>query len=108
MMELFFLLIFISSFLGIVAIFVRKIPLILSFEPPKEDVISKLKEKVKNLVEISNNFSFEIFLQKLIRRIRILSLKIDNLTLKWLKKLRKKYSEGKKDNYWDNIKKEIK
>ncbi|MFN4160896.1 MAG: hypothetical protein ACK4FW_02765, partial [Stenotrophomonas sp.] len=61
----------------------------------------KLKE-----VNPFKNFSFDIFLQKMIFKVRILSLKVDNLTFNWLRKLREKYlQKKKKDNYWEEIKK---
>jgi len=108
MINLIFFLILIFSFLGMVFIFVRKIPLILAFEFPKESAILKFKRKIKELNPFKK-FSFEIFLQKWITRIRILSLKVDNLTFNWLKKLREKQKKKyQKDDYWERIKREIK
>ena len=108
MWNLIFLLVFIFSFFGMLFIFLKKIPLILSFEFPKESAISKFKRKIKNLNPLKN-FSFEIFLQKWIARIRILSLKVDNLTFNWLKKLREKQKKKQQqDDYWEKIKREIK
>jgi hypothetical protein len=98
--------IWIFSFLGMFFIFLRKIPLILSFEPQKESLFSILKKKIENLNPLKN-FSFEIFLQKWIAKIRILILKIDNLTFKWLRELKEKQKK-KIDDYWEKIKKEIK
>lgn len=80
--------------------------MVLAFEFPKESAISRFKKKVKELNPLKN-FSFEIFLQKWIARIRILSLKVDNLTFNWLKKLREKQKK-KLDDYWEKIKGEIK
>jgi len=80
--------------------------LVLAFEFPKESAISRFKKKVKELNPLKN-FSFEIFLQKWLTRIRILSLKVDNLTFNWLKKLREKQKK-KLDDYWEKIKGEIK
>ena len=62
-------------------------------------------------VEIFRNFSYEKFLQKFLTKVRILSLKTDNKTSNWLKRLkdntqRKKITED--DNYWDEIKKATK
>jgi hypothetical protein len=108
MINLIFLSILIFSFSGMLYIFFRKIPLILAFEFPKESAISKFKKKVRELNPLKN-FSAEIFLQKWVARIRILSLKIDNLTFNLLKKLREKQRKKEKpDNYWKKIKKEIK
>jgi hypothetical protein len=107
-MNLIFFFILIFSFLGISFIFLRKVPLLLSFEFPKESSLSRLKGKLKELNPFKN-FSLEIFLQKWIARIRILSLKVDNLTFNWLKKLREKQKKKeKRDDYWEKIKKAIK
>jgi hypothetical protein len=106
MLNLIFLSILIFSFFGMFFIFLRKVPLVLAFEFPKESAISRFKKKVKELNPLKN-FSFEIFLQKWIARIRILSLKVDNLTFNWLKKLREKQKK-KLDDYWEKIKGEIK
>jgi len=108
MIDLIFLLIFILSFFGMFFIFFRKIPFILAFEFPKESAISKFKKRIRELNPFKN-FSFEVFLQKWIAKIRILSLKVDNLTFNWLKKLRERQKKKeKKDDYWEKIKKEIK
>ncbi|MBU4298505.1 hypothetical protein KJ636_00470, partial [Patescibacteria group bacterium] len=44
----------------------------------------------KRIGEISpfKNFSYELFLQKILAKIRILALKIENLTLNWVQKLK--------------------
>ena len=108
MINLIFLLVFIFSFLGMLFIFLKKVPLILAFEFPKESAISRFKKRIKELNPF-RHFSFEIFLQKWIARIRILSLKVDNLTFNWLKKLREKQKKKEKsDDYWEKIKEEIK
>jgi hypothetical protein len=108
MINLIFLIILILSLFGMLLIFIQKVPLLLTFEFPKESAISKFKRKIKELNPFKN-FSTEIFLQKWIARVRILSLKVDNLTFHWLKKLREKQrKKEKKDDYWEKIKKEIK
>ena len=72
--------------------------------------LSKLKEKIK-ILNPFKSFSYEIFLQKLLSKIRILSLKTDNKTFNWLQKLREKSQKKKNlenDNYWEEIKKSTK
>jgi len=95
MLEVIFLIILVLSFFGMFFTFIRKIPLILAFEFPREDAISKFKKKIKKLNPF-RDFSFEIFLQKWIARVRILSLKIDNLTFHWLKKVKGKTKKKRK------------
>lgn len=109
MAELIAIIILISSFSGMVFIVFRKIPILLTLPetlPKHESLIFKLKNKLKRLNPFKN-FSFEIFLQKIISRIRILSLKIDNYTFNLLKELREKSQNKlkKRDNYWEEIKK---
>jgi hypothetical protein len=111
MFEIFAFFALIFSFFGISFIVWRKIPLLSTLpEEKKESFFQKLKRK---LVEKNpfKKFSLEIFLQKIIFPFRIFILKLDNLTFNWLRKLREKYQEKKrkeKDNYWEEIKKEIK
>jgi CRISPR/Cas system CSM-associated protein Csm2 small subunit len=105
----FFTLIF--SFLGISVIVWRKIPVLSALpEEKKESFFQRLKRKLAEKNPFKK-FSLEVFLQRVIFPIRILILKLDNLTFNWLRKLREKYQEKKKrekDNYWEEIKKEIK
>lgn len=119
--------ILICSLLGIGVIVRRKIPFLVKLPedlPEKGEPISlKLKQRTEELSPFKN-FSYEIFLQKFISRIRILILKIDKQTFNWLQKLREKSKkrtissrsadwqkqEARKskldeDNYWEEIKK---
>jgi len=115
MVYLAFSIILLTSFFGMFFIFYRKIPLMLTFEFPKKSAILKIKHKIKELNPLKD-FSLEIFLQKWIARIRIFSLKVDNLTFNWLKKLRERQilkekllkKKEKSEDYWEKIKKEIK
>lgn len=106
MAEIIAILILTFSFSGMAFIVWRNLPKT-SFDFQEESYLSIWKKRLK-FINPFKNFSFEIFLQKIIFSIRILSLKIDNLTFNWLKKLRQKYQERKKkekDNYWEEIKK---
>jgi len=110
--ELVAIIILFGSFLGMAAIISRKIPVLAELpEVParaiRKDTLSKLKEKIKVLNPFKS-FSYEIFLQKLLSKIRILSLKTDNKTFNWLQKLREraqKKKTEKSDTYWEEIKK---
>jgi len=113
MIELIAAIILFGSLIGMGVIIFRKIPVLLTLPEillQKESFISKLKERLKKLNPF-RNFSYEIFLQKILTKIRIISLKIDNKISNWLQKLREKYQKNKtkeKDNYWEEVKKEIK
>lgn len=104
-----------GSLLGMGAIILRKIPVLVGLpevikKPSGESFWPKLKRKIKNTPGLKS-FSYEIFLQKLLSRIRILTLKTDNKTSSWLQKLREKSKKNKfqeNDNYWEEIKKSTK
>ena len=113
--ELVAVIILFGSFLGMGAIISRKIPALMELQevPARaswKDTLSKLKEKVK-ILNPFKSFSYEIFLQKFLSKIRILSLKTDNKTFSWLQKLRERAQKKKNlenDNYWQEIKKSTK
>lgn len=113
MPELIATIILIFSLLGIAILIFRKIPVLIAlpeFLPAREGLISKFRKKIKEIIPFKN-FSYELFLQKILTKIRILVLKIENLIFRWLQKLREKYQKKKQsqnDNYWEEIKKEIK
>ena len=88
----------------------RKIPLLVelpeTLSGKGEPFNLKLKKKIKEF-SFFKNFSYEIFLQKFISKIRILTLKTDNQTFSWLQELREKIKKKKleEDGYWEEIKK---
>lgn len=102
-----------GSLLGMGAIILRKIPVLVELpEIPAvrinwRSIFLKLKEKIKN-TSFLKSFSHEVFLQKILSKIRILSLKSENKTGSWLQRLREKSKKNKfqeNDNYWEEIKK---
>jgi len=99
------------SFTGILVIVLRKIPVLLSLSnvlpaEAENKFLAKLKEKAKYYNPLKN-FSYETFLHILILKMRILTLKTENKTFKWLQHLKKKQQEKKLgvDNYWEEVKK---
>lgn len=110
MIEIFSLVILIFSLLGIVVIVWRKIPVLADspeiLSDKREPISLRLKRKIKELPSVKN-FSYELFLQKFISKIRILTLKTDNQTFNWLQKLKEKTKKKKleEDGYWEEIKK---
>lgn len=111
-MELIATIILIGSIFGMGVILFRKIPLLLTLPEvakEKESLVLKLKRKFKELNPFKN-FSSEIFLQKVLTKIRILALKTDTKTFNWLQKLREGYQKKieERDNYWGKIKMAIK
>ena len=100
----------ISSFLGLAILVFRKIPLLVKMpavarESKDEDSFLKLREKIKSVPGLKS-FSFEIFLQKIISKIRVLSLRTERKTFHWLERLRAKNKRKKLEdnNYWEELK----
>lgn len=112
MMELIATIILILSLIGIGIILLRKIPVLVELpekteETSRENLWLKLKEKIKNIPTFKS-FSFEIFLQKILSKVRVLTLKIENKMAFWLQKLRERSQKKKteeNDNYWQELKK---
>ena len=108
--ELIAKIIFTGSTLGLAGIILRKIPALITFPEitlEEESLSLRLKRKIKEINPLKN-FSYEIFLQKTLTKIRILSLKTDNKTFNWLQKLREKNQKKKiekEDYYWEEIQK---
>jgi len=105
--------ILIFSFLGMAVLVFRKIPILIESpdipakREPGANFLKGLKEKIKNSKYFKADF-FEILLQKIISKTRILSLKTENKTADWLKRLRERSQEKKikkEDNFWEELKK---
>ncbi len=112
MIELISLIILVGSIIGMGIIIYRKIPLLLELPEtvPFHFNWRALMPKIKNSFPLKG-FSTEVFLQKILSKIRILTLKTDSKTSSWLQKLRARSQKRKfeeDDNYWRNIKKSTK
>lgn len=112
MVGLIALVILVSSFLGMAVILFRKIEMIAEIPETIPTFgfkarILNIKEKVSNL-KPSESFSSEIILQKILSKVRILSLKIEKKTSFWLQNLREKSMKKKEnDKYWEELKESI-
>ncbi len=100
------------SLVGLGVIVFRKIPILAELPETSPSHFSwrNFLLKMKNLTPFKE-FSTELFLQKILSKIRILTLKTDNKTSNWLQRLRerarkKKFGEG--DKYWEEVKKTTK
>ena len=98
MLEIIAIVILISSIFGIGIIIYRKIPILrelpeLAGKSVESDFLLKAKEKIKN-IPILKSFSLETYLQKILSKIRVLSLRIDSKTFNWLQKLRAQASKA--------------
>jgi len=109
--EIIALIFFTGSLFGLGGIVLRKIPVLIDLPDtlPKEK--EKLSLRLKRFCSEKNplkNFCYEIFLQKILAKIRIFTLKIENLTLAWHQELKKRYQKKngeRKDGYWEEVKK---
>ena len=57
---------------------------------------------------VIKGFSYELYLQKVLSKIRVLTLKTENKTGSWLERLRQKNckkNHTNNDGYWDTLKK---
>jgi len=106
------IIILLACLLGMGLLAFRKIPLLLELPevletPEKEKLTFRLRKKIQEM-DFFRDFSYEIFLQKILSKIRILTLKTDNKASLWLQKLREKSKKKKineNDNYWEEIRK---
>ena len=105
-------LVFFLSLGGAGVIAYRKIPLLIELpDVVEKDGVMKwpsiVKSKIKN-IDFVKNFSYEIFLQKILSKFKVLTLKTENKTSNWLQELRERHKNKKvleDDHYWDEIKK---
>jgi hypothetical protein len=91
---------------GMIFVIYRKLPELSSLPEQKFAPVS-FKEMVPDLSNSKKIFSLEMFLEKMLAKTRILILKSDNKTFKWLQSLREKTQKhkfGENDTYWKDIK----
>ncbi|MBI2625172.1 MAG: hypothetical protein HYW70_02475 [Candidatus Nealsonbacteria bacterium] len=113
MIELFFKFIFIGSLAGMGAILMRKMPFLVRLSPAKipssrdfTKILKSLTAKFLNIPQLKD-ISLVNFLEKILLRLRIFTLKAENQTTTLIQKLKEKsQKEGaSKDSYWDELKK---
>jgi hypothetical protein len=99
------------SSIGLGGIILRKIPVLISLpesdlREKKEVLVSGFQKEVKKNRRFKD-ISSDLFLEKLLMKIRSLSRKTDKKTFQWLRRVRKNSQRKKikEDNdYWDEIK----
>lgn len=99
-----------GSFLVVAAMFFRKAQVLAELSEVREGrvkdgLLSRIKDRIKNSHRFQS-FSFEIFLQKILSKIRILTLKTESKTSNLLQKLRENAQKknGGGENYWEDLK----
>jgi len=111
-LEIIFIIFLLASLSGIGFILFRKVPILLelpqsSFQ--KEQIISNIKKEIQRGLKIipgSKKFDYELYLQKILSKVRVLTLKTESQTESWLEKLRRRRN-GHAHNaaYWEELKK---
>ena len=111
MVVLILTIILVCSLVGIGVTLYRKLPFLVKLpETPikfRESFALKMKNGAKNLPG-KDKFDYELYLQKVLSRVRILTLKTENKTSGWLEKLRQRNNQRNNhnnDNYWEELKK---
>ena len=109
MIGLIFTISLVLSLIGLGVILFRRIPDLVKLPEPSgalpNAVILRIKEKAKSFPGIRN---YELYLQKILSRIRVLTLKTDSKTSGWLERLRQKKNHengNNNDKYWEELKK---
>lgn len=113
-LEITFSSILLISLFGISIILLRKIailaklPEVKSSQKPgvlKEAVISTIKNGVKKIPG-AQKLDYELYLQKVLSKVRVLTLKTESKTGSWLERLRKRRNgHNHDDGYWEELKK---
>jgi len=107
--------IFCGSLIGMGTMAYQKLPALVKLpevveEDKKEKFILRIKKTIKE-TDLVKNFSYEVFLQKMLSKARIFILRTDNKTSSWLQTLREKSKKRKildDDKYWDEVGKSTK
>lgn len=104
--------IFGASLIGMLVIFYRKTPLLANL-PKTSPVFETKKKALTNFLEtikekIKSHFPFEILLQKILSKVRVFTLRIENRISGWLESLRTRAKKNNTDNakddkYWEKL-----
>ncbi len=111
-----------TSLVGMLMIFLQKAPVLKALPETMTATeggkrffsvfCEKAKFKIKNL-PLLKSFSFVVFLQKILSKSRVLSLKLESKIASWLEALRKKSQannskkpETESNHYWQDLQKD--
>ena len=115
MVELILLIIVLVSLFGMGVILYRKMPALVNLPespenlPQFSEMVRKARERskegVKKISAAGGRIDHELYLQKILSKIRILTLKTENKTAFWLERLRRKRTNQDQQDYWQELKK---
>ena|SRR3989338_5082598 len=107
-LEIILLFVSVASFAGSAIILLRKIPVLIKLpetELSEESLISRVK-KIVSKAPGAGKFDYDLLLQKMLSKVRILTMKTESKTGSWLERLRKKRNGNNHNNeYWEELKK---
>ncbi|MBI2626464.1 MAG: hypothetical protein HYW69_02640 [Candidatus Nealsonbacteria bacterium] len=107
-LEIIFIAVLLISLGGISAILFRKIPILVGLREKNisgQSLISKIKRGIKKLPG-AGKIDYDLYLQKMLSRIRVLTMKTESKTGNWLERLRQKRNgHNGADEYWEELKK---
>ena len=111
MVQLLSIIVLFLSLAGMAVILLRKMP-VLGKLPERDfafgnSLVCGLRGGLKKMPVIKG-FSYELYLQKVLSKIRVLTLKTENKTGSWLERLRQKNyqkNQTNHDSYWEALKK---
>lgn len=93
---------------GIGFILFRKIPVLAKLPEanlPKGSIVSAIKKGIKKIPG-AQKFDYELYLQKMLSKVRVLTLKTESKTGSWLERLRQRRNgHNHDDGYWEELKK---
>lgn len=107
-LETIFISLLFISLAGTGFILLRKIPALTKLPEssiPEESITSKIKKGVKKIPG-AKKFDYELYLQKMLSKIQILTLRTEQKTGSWLASLRQRRNgHNHNDEYWEELKK---
>lgn len=97
---------------GIVSIVLRKIPVMADLPEVTAPALSTaFKRRARLIAPDWSGFSFEVFLQKSLSKIKIFVLRMEHKINDRLRRIRRKKKENKRDlgddEYWNELEKEV-
>lgn len=114
MAELILLILLLVGLIGMAVVLYKKIPALTDLPessgsmPHISQMLQKVKEKSKEGVTKlpgGGKLDHELYLQKILSKVRVLTLKTESKTSGWLEQLRRKRNNHDKDDYWKELKK---
>ncbi len=94
-----------GSFACLSAILFRKAPVLAKLPENDLDLKKSFSLRLRKNLKNVHGVDYEIYLQKVLSRVRIITLKTEHKTGSWLENLRRKNHKkaSHKDDYWEQL-----